>query len=383
MTSQPCPRATEADAPGMPAADGLSAFHREPDVVLYHAHALDVLARLPEKSVHCVVTSPPYWLRDYHTTTSGGPAALSTTPSPGGDRAADAGPAGGPTGEDGQHGREATATAYVDRLREVFTHLARVLVADGTAWLNLGDSYAANSDGYRRSHPGQPQQPGYRPASGLPVKNLIGMPWQVAFALQADGWIVRNAAVWHKPNATGTPVADQLACRYEWLFLLTRKQRYFFDLDAIRVPYAGDRSLSRRAHHAGRKPHTARGSWPPPIPEGHPVPGRNPGDVWTIAARGDPQHPAAFPITLPLRAITAGCPPCGVVLDPFTGSGTTLLAARQLGRRAIGMDLDRRSCEITARRLAVTAGNQHPMARHGPASAPADPPPQRSRNETP
>jgi site-specific DNA-methyltransferase (cytosine-N4-specific) len=313
-----------ATAPARPQADrstpttagGAEVFlyHREAGVTLYLGDALAVLAALPSASVDCVVTSPPYWrLRSY---------------------AAD-------PGDDRPYGLEPTATAYVDRLRAVFAELRRILAPTGTAWLNLGDSYSTNSDGYRCANPGLPRQPRLRPAAGVAHKNLLGMPWRVAFALQADGWILRNAIVWYKPNAAPTPAADRLACRHELLFLLTARPRYHFDLDAIRQPYTGDRPISRRTHRGGVTPRAActpRSGWPPPGAAGR---GRNPGDVWTIPARpASPGCPPAFPVELPLRCIAAGCPPGGVVLDPFSGAGTTGLAARRLGRGYVGVDLN-------------------------------------------
>jgi DNA modification methylase len=322
-------------------------------VRLLTGDAEQVLRTLPANSADCVVTSPPYWrLRDYATGAwTGGspdcphPADAIVVPS--------ARTANTPRTctrcraslTDGQYGIEPTPDAYIMRLRKVFAELWRVLAPTGTAWLNLGDSYSTNSDGYWCARPGQYRQPRYRPAADVPHKNALGMPWRVALALQNDGWILRNAIVWHKPNAAPFPVRDRLACRYETIFLLVQQASYHFDLDPIRQPYTGDRSLSRRAHRGGNKPHTARGIWPAPADQGRAertTRGRNPGDVWSIPV--SPQrhqaHPAAFPIDIPRRCIAAGCPPGGVVLDPFSGTGTTGLAARQLGRSYIGIDLN-------------------------------------------
>jgi DNA modification methylase len=360
--------AAPADSmPGMPPA-----YHRDRDVTLYDGDTVQVLRRMPADSVDCVVTSPPYWrLRDYATATwtGGHPDCRHTTPQPALDSLTRSRRCSGCAAVrlDGQYGLEATPTAYIDTLRRVCTELARVLAVQGTMWLNLGDSYSTNSDGYWCAQPGQPHQPRYRPVADVPFKNLIGMPWRVALALQSDGWILRNAVVWHKPNATPTPVRDRLACRYEWLFLLVRQPRYYFDLDPIRAAYTGDRPLSRRAHRGGTKPHTARGVWPPPTPNGphaEPVRGRNPGDVWPIPTRPHRHtHPAAFPVEVPLRAIAAGCPPHGVVLDPFSGTGTTGLAARALGRAYVGIDLNPAYHDIALSRLATQSAPPDPHHR--------------------
>lgn len=324
-----------------------------PTVRLLTGDAVEVLRTLPTGSADCVVTSPPYWrLRDYGTGswTGGSPACPHPDAiDPAGPPASVSAPRScarcGAAWTDEQYGLEATPLAYVQHLRQVFAQLYRVLAPTGTAWLNLGDSYSANSDGYWCSRPGQYRQPRYRPLADVPHKNLIGMPWRVAQALQVDGWILRNAIIWHKPNAAPFPSRDRLTCRYEVLFLLVKQQKYFFDLDPIRQPYTGDRSLSRRAHRSGNKPHTARGTWPPAgqtQTASLPPPGRNPGDVWTIPVTpGQHQlHPAAFPIDIPLRCIAAGCPPHGSVLDPFSGTGTTGQAAVRLNRPYTGIDLN-------------------------------------------
>lgn len=332
-------------APVHHAGPGPAAHHREPDLILYVGDALRILRRLGEGTADCVVTSPPYWrLRDYATGTwkGGDPACahraedehlLASVSQPRRCRRC------GATSVDGQYGLEATPSAHIAALRRVFAALHRVVTSTGTVWLNLGDSYSTNSDGYWCTQPGQDRQPRFRPTADVPFKNLVGMPWRVALALQADGWILRNAIIWHKPNATPTPVRDRLACRHELLFLLARQARYHFDLDPIRQP-----------PHRGTNP------------------GKNPGDVWSIPTR--PQrhgHPAAFPIELPLRCIAAGCPPGGVVLDPFSGTGTTGLAARRLHRRYIGIDLNPAFHDIALTRLAA----DHPVASPGPTRSAA------------
>ncbi|MEV4575029.1 site-specific DNA-methyltransferase [Nonomuraea jabiensis] len=318
---------------------------------IYHGDALQVLTEMPSGSVDCIVTSPPYWgLRHYC---------------------------------DGQYGQEPTIKAYVETLRTTFAQARRVLADDGTCWLNLGDVYAANSDGCARGADFNPRQPLVRPKArqSVPPKNLLGMPWRVAFALQDDGWILRNAIVWHKPNAMPQSVRDRLSNRYELIFLLVKQRAYGFDLDPIREPYTGDRPITRRARSGGNKPNSITTAWLPPgkyartdqdaagprhgaamRPTGeqhaacHPN-GRNPGDVWSISTRPlRAAHFAAFPIDIPLRAIAAGCRPGGKVLDPFMGSGTTGIAARQLGRAFSGIELNAAYCDLARTRLINAEG---------------------------
>jgi DNA modification methylase len=300
-----------------------AAYFKEHDVVLHAGHVLDVVAALPPESVHCVVTSPPYYgLRDY--------------------------------GVPGQIGTEPTPAAYVEALRRVFAEIRRVLRTDGTLWLNLGDCYAAAGG---HTDPGVTSALAGRriqlmqgmPAKGAdrPRKSLLGLPWRVAFALQDDGWLLRNAIVWHKPNAMPESVRDRLACRYEHVFLFARSQRYWFDLDAIKVPTggraAGNTSKSVTSYAAGTGTRNGARRWgqnaTSTLLDVHAM--RNPGDVWQIATspyRG--AHFASFPPELARRCVRAGCPPGGTVLDPFCGSGTALLAARQLGRYGVGIDLN-------------------------------------------
>ncbi|WP_182873258.1 DNA-methyltransferase [Microbispora sp. H10670] len=291
-------------------------YWRGDHTTLHLGDARDVLSEMPDRSVDCLVTSPPYYeLRDY-----------------------------GP----GQYGQEPTPDDYVENLR-------------------------ANSDGCARGATYNQRQPTVRPRArrNVPPKNLLGMPWRVAFALQRDGWILRNAIVWSKPNAMPQPALDRLSTRYELIFLLVKQRFYWFDLDAIREQYTGDRSLSRRARRGGTKPNAIQTTWPPTgIPESADAqPGttsrpnhrandaanpscRNPGDVWTISTRPyRGAHFAPFPIDIPLRAIAAGCRPGGTVLDPFSGAATTALAARQLGRQFIGIELNADYCKLAVARI--------------------------------
>jgi site-specific DNA-methyltransferase (cytosine-N4-specific) len=268
-------------------------------------------------------------------------------------------------------------------MRDVFREARRVLADDGTCWLNLGDSYSASGGGATGMHAYLGEHITTHRTAGMHAKNLLGLPWRVAFALQADGWILRNAVVWHKPNAMPESVRDRLNCRHELLFLLAKSPAYWFDLDPIREPH-------KSVHQ--REPGDARGRTRPPgrpdsrtrppkygpgTPEvtaasryggkrhtrGHPN-GRNPGDVWSVPTRPySGPHFAAYPIDLPLRCIAAGCKPGGVVLDPFAGSGTTGLAAIQLDRRFTGIDLSPDFAQLAAGRLAQAVADRQEGAR--------------------
>lgn len=304
--------------------------YHDDDVTLYTGHAEASIAELPDASVDCLVTSPPYWrLRNYSA------SATDTEVSE-------------------QIGQEETAEQYVEGLRRVLAAARRVLTPRATVWLNLSDSYSTNSDGYRCTTPGLPGQPRYRPRADVPHKNLLGMPWRVGLVLQESGWTLRSAIVWHKPNASPTSVRDRLACCHETIFLFVTQSDYYFNLDAIRQPYSGDRALSRRTHRGGNKPNTATGRWPRAGADSGR--GRNPGNVWTIPPdRSRTGHPAPSPLEIPKRCIATGCPPGGHVLDPFSGAGTTGVAARHLGRTFTGIDIYPHYHEIAIRRIGQEA----------------------------
>lgn len=295
----------------------MTAYYDDGTVKLLLGEPLEVLTGMDAGSVDCIVTSPPYYgLRDY--------------------------------GTPGQYGGEATPTEYVERLRSLFTEARRVLAGDGTLWLNLGDSYAyPPGSTHKQGQTGQRRNCTFtaetiRGTTALPTKNLIGIPWRVAFALQDDGWILRNEIIWNKPNAMPESVTDRLSNRHEHLFMFSKSPRYWFDLDAIRAPHTGapgrtweERKQRGEPGRYGKAGQAATGTgWFAANEKG-----RNPGDVWTLATRPYPQaHFAVFPIDLPLRCIKAGCKPGGGVLDPFSGAGTTGAAARQLGRKYVGVD---------------------------------------------
>ena len=267
----------------------MSEYYRDDHVALLHGDALAEASKLPDGSIDCIVTSPPYYgLRDY--------------------------------GSQGQYGLEETPAAYVETMRALFSELRRALADDGTLWLNIGDSYGKN-------------------------KNLLGIPWRVAFALQDDGWILRNSIIWEKPNAMPESVTDRLSGRHENIFMFSKSQRYWFDLDPIRqqfTPQAGLASSFNRTTkeslvpRQGYKQHRA-GRVDADVTESK---GKNPGDVWAISTKPFPgSHFAVFPPEIPRRAIVAGCKPGGTVLDPFSGSGTTGLMAQENGRKYVGIDI--------------------------------------------
>lgn len=290
-------------------------YFAEHDVTLWQGDAAEVLAKMPAESVNCVVTSPPYFgLRDY--------------------------------GHDGQIGLEPSPAEYVAALVAVFAQVKRVLRDDGVLWLNLGDSYVGNGSpgGMSKTLVGTSQRltsaGKLRPKPGVP-KNLMGMPWRVAFALQDDGWTLRNSIIWHKPNAMPESVTDRLSGRHENLFMLSKGPRYWFDLDPIRLPH----------EHAIAGQKGPGGGWAGNQSRGVPatghrnlmgnIGGKNPGDVWSIATQPfTGAHFAVMPPELVRRCIVSGCPDGGTVLDPFSGSGTTAMVARQLGRKAVGIELN-------------------------------------------
>jgi len=267
----------------------------------------------------------------------------------------------------GALGLEPTPDLFVAHMVEVFREVRRVLRPDGTLWLNLGDSYSTGNSGQLRrdnsggvvhaggaqkfEQPSSTANPGRAPFDGLPPKNMIGIPWRVAFALQADGWYLRSDIVWSKPNPMPESVTDRPTKSHEYVFLLSKSDRYFYDADAIREPvqqssldrvaqnngnptFDGARARREAGHISGRD--TMRPDQL--VPEN----GRNARSVWNIATQPYPgAHFATFPESLPERCIKAGSARGDVILDPFNGSGTTGRVALRLGRRYVGLDLSR------------------------------------------
>ena len=322
---------------------------------IINADVLDGLARIEDNSVHCVVTSPPYWgLRDYSV--------------------------------DGQIGLEKTPELYVEKMVAVFREIRRVLRDDGTVWLNLGDSYAGSWGNYGGQNRGNGTQrtitngssvpnPAYDglekfipPTAncGLKPKDLVGIPWRVAFALQSDGWWLRSDIIWSKPNPMPESVTDRPTKAHEYIFLLTKSERYFFDQDAVREPYQP--ASVERSKYALQDIRTGvvgtRWEMGPRDVPTREYPemnqnGRNIRTVWEIATQPYPDaHFATFPEEIAKRCIMAGTSERGLVLDPFAGSGTVGAVALELGRRAILIELNPKYCELIERRTQVTYGLQ-------------------------
>ena len=286
----------------------------------------EVLKTLPDKSIHCCVTSPPYYgLRDY--------------------------------GVEGQFGLEVTPAEYVGRMVEVFREVKRVLRDDGTLWLNLGDSYAMKFGGGKGRKSGttkaavdEIEKPPREIPSGLKPKDLVGIPWMVAFALRADGWYLRQDIIWHKPNAMPESVTDRPTKAHEYIFLLSKSQRYYYDFEIIKEPTITrdnsyrDRGDSKLNNTPGR---TRMGGLKTNNYEM-----RNKRSVWTVPTKPFSEaHFAVFPPALIEPCILAGCPKNGIVLDPFMGSGTTGMVAAMYQRNFIGFELNPEYCKIADKRI--------------------------------
>ncbi len=307
--------------------------------IIINRDALCALRELPSSSVNCCVTSPPYYaLRDY--------------------------------GLDAQIGREETPEQYIGRLVEVFREVRRVLTDDGTLWLNIADTYCGtgNKGGY--TDPKNPKGRNgqavsiARTATGCKHKDLIGIPWLLAFALRSDGWYLRSDIIWQKDNPMPESCRDRPSRCYEHIFLLTKSKKYYYDAAAIAEPiapttaarYRGGRGAGNKYAEevpgqckvqAINRPRTGGYYDEALMPTT-----RNKRDVWlinTVPYKGG--HFAAYPPKLAETCILAGCPKDGVVLDPFFGSGTTGFVAKQLDRRYIGIELNAEYCALARARI--------------------------------
>ena len=341
------------------------------DAQILQGHSLAILRTLPADSVNCCVTSPPYWnLRDY--------------------------------GVDGQIGLEKTPEEYVEHIVAVFEEVRRVLRPDGTCFINLGDSYA--SDGKWGGKSGSKNETsaagGYcreKKYTGLKPKDLIGIPWKVAFALQAAGWWLRQDIIWSKPNPMPESVRDRCTKAHEYIFLLTKSARYWYDAEAIKEPAqvrdderpfgnaGGNRhgdekrvykmpdgwdagrgvhgSYHRQGREKGKKQFKRTEGGGGTYFNGHSGnrkadgtllcgPMRNKRDVWEIATQPFPEaHFATYPEKLVEPCILAGCPEGGTVLDPFHGAGTTGVVALNHCRKYIGIELNQEYIAISEPRI--------------------------------
>jgi DNA modification methylase len=272
----------------------------------------EILKSLPDNSVNCCVTSPPYFgLRDY--------------------------------GADGQMGLEETPAEYVAALVEVFKEVKRVLRPDGTFWLNLGDTYAANRT-YQvidSKHTDVGNNRGSKVPEGLKPKDLIGIPWRVAFALQEDGWWLRSEIIWHKPNAMPESVTDRPTKSHEQIFLLTKSSKYYYDYEAIKEERIDSFEVQMKKRGTNPKYQNSNLKANHMATQEYDENGRNKRSVWSIATQPySGSHFATFPEKLIEPCILAGCPAGGTVLDPFGGSGTTGRAAAKHGRDAILIELN-------------------------------------------
>jgi DNA modification methylase len=368
---------------------------------LYQGDALTVLRELPPASVQCCITSPPYWgLRDY--------------------------------GAPGQIGLEDTPEAHVESLLAVFSEVKRVLKDDGTLWINYGDTYLCQQgngfNGNKRLDAANRAIKVKRPVS---PKNLLGLPWRLAFALQSDGWFLRSDIIWHKPNPMPESVKDRPVRAHEYIFLFSKRAKYFYDWEAVREPAAalcahdvtgpgyaapgqkaqtGSRLQSAQALSFARavnepdRPGQSSPQHRPNRSNAYPCPRNNPmrdvprltprnrkafrgggkyvhgqsfdntavventvsgdapnetymrnkRDVWTVPTFGCPDaHFATFPPALIEPCIRAGSRPGDTVLDPFMGSGTTGMVARNLHRRWIGVELNPEYCALCLKRIEV------------------------------
>jgi DNA modification methylase len=303
---------------------------------IYNSECLQGLKSLPDNSIHCCVTSPPYYgLRDY--------------------------------GNDSQIGLEKTPEEYIQKLVDVFREVNRVLTKDGTLWLNIGDSYAGSmkgaagypdnamnyKQGTNRGTLGKATL--VKQCTGCKSKDLIGIPWMLAFSLRSDGWYLRQDIIWSKPSVMPESVKDRCTKSHEYIFLLSKNKKYYFDNESIAEPTSSfdtvirDRDATKLNNTPGRTKMQGL------IRNDYLT--RNKRSVWTVATQPLREaHFATFPEKLIMDCIKAGCPEGGIVLDPFMGSGTTAIVARKLNRNYIGFELNPNYVSIAENRLEKELG---------------------------
>jgi DNA modification methylase len=314
---------------------------------IYNTDCLEGLRTIADNSIDCCVTSPPYFgLRDY--------------------------------GHEGQIGLEETPEMYVDKIVQVFEEVRRVLKKEGTLWLNLGDSYASNTKGSGGINGKSKTNKGCyydvrKFNHGLKEKDLMGIPWMVAFALRSHGWYLRQDIIWHKPNPMPESVTDRCTKAHEYIFLMSKGNKYYYDQDAIKVaalnPEDDERRIMQQTWDNKNTPDKLRNGFRPrKRPNGLSSEDEKKGhfgytscgisdkankrSVWTITTKPYSEaHFATFPEDLIVDCIKAGCPEGGIVLDPFMGAGTTALVARKLNRNFIGFELNEEYIRIANNRL--------------------------------
>jgi DNA modification methylase len=302
------------------------------------ADVLDALKTMESETADTCITSPPYFgLRNY--------------------------------GVDGQIGMEESPEAYINKLVKIFHEVKRVLKADGTLWTVIGDSYAGGGRGgngtKQQSNRGSVHMPHSVIPEGIKPKDLIGIPWQLAFALRADGWYLRQDVIWHKPNAMPESVKDRCTRAHEYIFMFTKSRKYYYDGESVREPAVnGDPhpprgSAGALTENKGRRKQDGHGRQHSGFnsryhnPEHPPVTTRNRRSVWTVTAKPCREaHFAVFPPDLIEPCVLASSRSGGLVIDPFCGSGTTGIVAANFGRRFTGIDINPEYCEIAKRRMA-------------------------------
>lgn len=309
--------------------------------IIYNEDCLQGLKHLPDNSVDCCITSPPYYaLRDY--------------------------------GVDGQIGLEETPQQYIDRLTDVFMEVHRVLKPEGTLWINIGDSYNGNKKGNTETNKNKKVAESSHFEKKIwkecKQKDLIGIPWMLAFSLRNEGWYLRQDIIWNKPNVMPEPATDRCVKAHEYIFLLSKSERYYFDYEQIQEEAT---THENRPSGVVRNRKFGYDSKQNQHPEAYlmssadktgevteadmPTGKRNKRDVWSVNTKPDLNaHFAVYPEELIRPCILAGCPKGGVVLDPFMGSGTTARAARRWGRHYVGFELNPDYVKIIERKVQVS-----------------------------
>ena len=273
-----------------------SLYFKSNSTELHLGSALEVLKTFDNEIVDCVVTSPPYYnLRDYQ--------------------------------NDQQLGMEKSPVQYVANLVEIFNEIKRILKDDGVVWLNLGDTYAKD-------------------------KNLLGIPWRVAFALQESGWYLRSDIIWQKTSILPESVKDRCTKSHEYIFMLTKSQNYYYNAEAIKEPTVSKDNYTRDRDNPSNKTNTTAGRSRMGGMKHNNYETRNKRSVWTMAPHvSKDYHFATYPKELPMNCIKASCRENGLVLDPFVGSGTTVQVAEILGRKSVGIDIQHKYLDLCLKKI--------------------------------